>query len=48
MPVRMPEKTQIDAAFFGLRCTNVIRFGTESWRFEFDGRTTLDMLDEAN
>jgi len=43
MPERMPEKTQIDAAFIGLRCTNVVRFGNESWRFEFDGRTTLDV-----
>jgi hypothetical protein len=39
----MKQKIQIDAAFIGLRCTNVVRFGTESWRFEFEGRTTLDV-----
>jgi len=39
----MKQKTQIDAAFVGLHCTNVVRFATESWRFEFDERTTLDV-----
>ena len=38
----MTQKTQIDAAFIGLQCTNVVRFAAESWRFDFDGRTTLD------
>ena len=45
---RMPEKTQIDAPFVGLWRSNVIRFGAESWRFEFDEQTTLEVLDEAN
>ncbi|MGD0908537.1 MAG: DUF6188 family protein [Candidatus Acidiferrales bacterium] len=36
-------KTQIDAAFIGLHCTIVTRFAAESWRFEFEGRTTLDV-----
>jgi hypothetical protein len=36
-------KPRLDAAFIGLRCTSVIRFGEESWRFEFEGRTTLDV-----
>jgi Family of unknown function (DUF6188) len=39
----MDSKPQIDAAFIGLRCTNVTRFGAEAWRFEFEGRTTLDV-----
>jgi hypothetical protein len=39
----MVSKPQIDAAFIGLRCTSVTRFGAESWRFEFEGRTTLDV-----
>src|SRR5215472_4336607 len=26
-----------------LRCTSVTRFGPDSWRFEFEGRTTLDV-----
>ena len=40
---RMTQNTQIDRAFVGLRCTNIVRFATESWRFEFGGRTTLDV-----
>jgi len=36
-------KLRLDAAFIGLRCTSVTRFGAESWKFEFEGRTTLDV-----
>ena len=36
-------KPRLDAAFIGLHCTSVTRFGEESWRFEFEGRTTLDV-----
>lgn len=36
-------KSRLDGAFIGLRCTGVTRFGSESWRFEFEGRTTLDV-----
>ena len=36
-------KLRLDTAFKGLRCTSVTRFGAESWRFEFEGRTTLDV-----
>lgn len=39
----LTQKAHIDAAFIGLRCTNVTGFGPESWRFEFDGQTTLDV-----
>ena len=39
----MDSKLEIDRAFVGLRCTSVIRFGADSWRFEFEGRTTLDV-----
>jgi hypothetical protein len=43
MPEGTTQKTQIDAAFIGLHCTNVVRFAAESWRFEFDGQTILDV-----
>jgi hypothetical protein len=36
-------KPAVDAAFTRLRCTSVTRFAAESWRFEFEGRTTLDV-----
>ena len=36
-------KSRLDSAFIGRRCTSVTRFGAESWRFEFEGRTTLDI-----
>jgi hypothetical protein len=36
-------KLRLDTAFIGLQCTSVTRFGAESWRFEFEGRTTLDV-----
>jgi hypothetical protein len=36
-------KPALNAAFTGLRCSSVTRFGAESWRFEFEGRTTLDV-----
>lgn len=39
----MEPKPKLDAAFIGLHCTSVTRFGAESWRFEFEGRTTLDV-----
>jgi hypothetical protein len=32
---------RLDAAFIGLHCSHVTRFGAESWKFEFEGRTTL-------
>jgi|SRR3954469_8139547 hypothetical protein len=34
---------RLDSAFIGRRCTSVTRFGAESWRLEFEGRTTLDI-----
>jgi len=37
----MSEPKSIDSAFIGLRCTNVTRFGEETWRFDFEGRTVL-------
>jgi hypothetical protein len=43
MPEGITQKSQIDAAFIGMRCTNIVRFAAESWRFEFNGRTTLDV-----
>jgi hypothetical protein len=36
-------KAKVDEAFIGLHCTSVRRFAAESWRFEFEGRTTLDV-----
>jgi len=36
-------KARLDAALIGLHCTSVTRFGEKSWRFEFEGRTTLDV-----
>jgi hypothetical protein len=43
MSERVAQKTEIDAAFIGLLCTNIVRFAAESWRFDFGGRTTLDV-----
>ena len=43
MPDGITQKTEIDAAFVGLVCTSVVRFAADSWRFEFGGRTTLDV-----
>ncbi len=37
------QRTEIDAAFIGLLCTNIIRFAVYSWKFELGGRTTLDV-----
>jgi hypothetical protein len=37
------QRAEINAAFTGLRCTNVVRFAADSWRFEFGGQTTLDV-----
>lgn len=34
---------RLDAVFIGLHCTGVAHFGQESWRFEFEGRTILDV-----
>jgi hypothetical protein len=42
-PSGTSHKAEIDAAFIGRRCTDVVRFATESWRFEFEGQTTLDV-----
>jgi hypothetical protein len=39
----MSERKSIDSAFSGLRCTNVTRFGEESWKFDFEGRTVLQV-----
>jgi hypothetical protein len=39
----MPEPKSIDSAFISLRCTNVTRFGAESWKFDFEGRTKLQV-----
>jgi hypothetical protein len=43
MPEGITQKAQIDGAFIGTHCTNIVRFAAESWRFEFNGRTTLDV-----
>src|ERR1700690_3891161 len=37
----MSEPKSIDSAFIGLRYTKVTRFGEESWKFDFEGRTVL-------
>jgi uncharacterized protein DUF6188 len=39
----MSEPKSIDSAFIDLRCTNVTRFGEESWKFDFEGRTVLQV-----
>lgn len=39
----MPEPKSIDSAFINLRCTDVTRFGAESWKFDFEGRTVLQV-----
>jgi hypothetical protein len=36
-------KSRLDSAFIGRRYTSVTQFGVESWRFEFEGCTTLDV-----
>ena len=35
--------TDIEEAFLGRTCACITRFGTESWRFEFERETTLDV-----
>jgi hypothetical protein len=39
----MASDPRISDGFVGLSCTDVERFGTESWRFEFGEKTTLDV-----
>jgi len=39
----MSEPKSIDSAFIGLRCTSVTRFGEKSWKFDFEGRTVLQV-----
>jgi hypothetical protein len=39
----MEHKAPIELAFIGLRCTTVTRFSADSWRFDFEGRTVLDV-----
>jgi hypothetical protein len=39
----MSQLTSVSDAFVGLTCTDVVRFDADSWRFEFEGRTTLDV-----
>ena len=33
----------MDDAFIGLRCTGVQKYAPDSWRFDFEGRTYLDV-----
>ncbi len=40
---KMEHKAQIESAFIGLRCTTVTRFSADSLRFDFEGRTVLDV-----
>jgi len=35
-------RKQFEAAFFGLQCTAAEKYGPDSWRFSFEGRTFLD------
>ena len=39
----MPEPKSIEAAFVNLCCTEVTRFGAESWKFDFEGKTVLQV-----
>jgi len=39
----MEHKAQVELAFIGLRCTSVTRFGSDFWRFDFEGRAVLDV-----
>lgn len=39
----MTETKSIDSAFIGLGCTNVTRFNTASWKFDFEGKTALQV-----
>lgn len=39
----MPEPKSIDSAFIGLSCISVTRFGAESWKFNFEGKTVLQV-----
>lgn len=38
----MRVEAELSELLTGLKCTNVIRFGDLSWRFEFEGQFTLD------
>ena len=40
----MASRSEIDAAFIGLRCTGVTRFGSNSWGFEFEEHTRLNVF----
>lgn len=39
----MTEPKSIDSAFIGLGCTKVTQFGAESWKFDFEGKTVVQV-----
>lgn len=38
------EATILSQMLLGLKCTNVVRYGAESWQFNLEDKVTLDVL----